>query len=422
MTGTIATILRAPFTARTWNDTAFLVLGIVTGAIAFGVSVAFWSFGPLLVLTVLGWPLVLLAFYLMRGTAELDRRRAAIVLGEPLRGRYRRPPNGRFLSRFATAFRDPQTWADSLWLFLAGPIGLAGAIVATSFWLVGIGSVTAPLWWWAVPDGEQHGVRTIGIPLDSWANAGYTAAAGIGVLLVAPWAIRGLTFVIVALLRALLAGKRAALEERVDELTETRAGVVNVQAEELQRIERDLHDGAQARLVAVAMGLGLAREKLESDPAAAQSLVVTAHEEAKTAIRELRDLVRGIHPSILTDRGLEPAVQALVARSPVPAALSVDLGRRLPTAVEACAYFVVNEALTNVAKHSGARRCDVSVDDDGKRLRISVRDDGVGGADASAGSGIAGLERRVRALDGTLEVTSPPGGPTVLVAEIPCES
>jgi signal transduction histidine kinase len=203
---------------------------------------------------------------------------------------------------------------------------------------------------------------------------------------------------------------------------ETRAGAVDAQAAELHRIERDLHDGAQARLVALALDLGLAREKLETDPDSARVLVESAHEEAKTAIKELRELVRGIHPSILSDRGLDAALTALAARCPVPVALSVRLHGRLPAAVEAAAYFVVNEALANVAKHSGATRCEVDVERANGSIAIEVSDDGRGGASSSLGTGIAGLERRLRSLDGRLVLKSPVGGPTTLRADIPCAS
>jgi signal transduction histidine kinase len=212
------------------------------------------------------------------------------------------------------------------------------------------------------------------------------------------------------------------LVERVDELTRTRRGALDVQASELRRIERDLHDGAQARLVALAMDLGLARERMASDPAAAAALIEGAHEDAKTALVELRDLARGIHPAILTDRGLDAAVSALAARCPVPCTVDVDLARRPPAAVESAAYFTIAEALANVAKHSGARACAITAREQRGRIVVEVRDDGRGGADPGRGTGLAGLRGRVEALDGALTVTSPPGGGTLLRAELPCGS
>lgn len=212
------------------------------------------------------------------------------------------------------------------------------------------------------------------------------------------------------------------LHERVEELERTRAGAVVAQQDELERIERDLHDGAQARLVALAMDLGLAREKLDEDPAAAAALVESAHDEAKVALAELRELVRGVHPVVLTDRGLDAAISALAARSPVPVSLDVDPGGRLSRELEAAAYFVVAESLANVAKHARAEHVWVRIARREGRLEVEVRDDGEGGVEIGAGTGIAGLERRVEALDGTLAVESPVGQGTLVRAEIPCAS
>jgi len=207
---------------------------------------------------------------------------------------------------------------------------------------------------------------------------------------------------------------------RLAELERTRAGAVDSQAAELQRIERDLHDGAQARLVALAMDLGMAQEKLATDPAGAQALVAEAHTEAKRALSELRDLSRGIYPAILIDRGLGPALSSIAASNPVEVALDVDVDQRLPAAAEAAAYFVAVEALTNVAKHSGAAHGRVHVARRGERLHVEVSDDGRGGADAG-GAGLTGLRQRVEALDGTLWVEDLHPG-TRVRAELPCAS
>ena len=213
--------------------------------------------------------------------------------------------------------------------------------------------------------------------------------------------------------------REAEATERIEVLQETRAGAVDAQAAELRRIERDLHDGAQARLVALAMDLGLAKEKVED--AEVREQVTRAHEEAKRAIVELRDLARGIHPAVLTDRGLEAALGSLAGASRLPVELHVDAEGRLDPALEAAAYFTVAEALANAAKHSGATsvRIDVSRRDD--LLSVRVADDGIGGADPD-GEGITGLRRRVEAHDGRLSVDSPPGRGTILTAELPCGS
>jgi signal transduction histidine kinase len=216
-------------------------------------------------------------------------------------------------------------------------------------------------------------------------------------------------------------GERAELAQRVDMLTRTRAGAVDVQAAELQRIERDLHDGAQAKLVALAISLGLAEEKLEDDPEGARKLVASARDEAREALTELRDLARGIYPPVLQDRGLGAAVRALAAQSPLAVEAAVELDRRLPPPIEAAAYFVVAEALANAAKHARAANASVLVTLESGVLALTVGDDGAGGADPN-GSGLSGLRKRVEALDGTFTLESPAGGPTILRAEIPCAS
>jgi signal transduction histidine kinase len=214
---------------------------------------------------------------------------------------------------------------------------------------------------------------------------------------------------------------QARLSARLVELVESRAGALAVHSAELRRIERDLHDGAQARLVSIALRLALAERRMDSDPAFAAGLVRQAREGAEEATGELRDLIRGLYPPLLADRGLVTAVEALAARSPVPVAVTVDArtAERLPAAVESAAYFAVSEALTNIARHSGAGQAtlDLSLDED--RLVIAVADDGTGGADESRGTGLCGIRRRVTAFDGQFSLTSPAGGPTVLTIRLP---
>jgi signal transduction histidine kinase len=226
-----------------------------------------------------------------------------------------------------------------------------------------------------------------------------------------------------ALARAMLEPSRTVvLTQRVDALTESRADVVDAADAERRRIERDLHDGAQQRLVSLAMNLGMARASLaDADPRALEALTA-AHDEAKLALTELRDLVRGLHPAVLDDRGLDAALSGIAARSPVPVRLSVAVPQRPSRTVEAVAYFVVAEALTNVAKHAGARSVEVRVSTSDGRLRLMISDDGRGGADPARGTGLRGLAQRVGSVDGSLDVSSPLGGPTVIRAELPCES
>src|SRR6266487_3019028 len=256
------------------------------------------------------------------------------------------------------------------------------------------------------------------------AAAGAAAcAAAVALLLAAPWAARLVTRADEASARALLGPSRSEeLALRVESLARSRADVVAATDAERRRIERDLHDGAQQRLVSLAMNLGMARERFAGDPQAARTLLDEAHDEAKRALAELRDLARGIHPAVLADRGLDAAISALAARSPVPVEVGVDLRDRPPGAIESTAYFVVAEALANVAKHAAATHAQVRITKQGGRLVVEVRDDGVGGADPAGGSGLAGLADRVASIDGRLTVASPQGGPTVVRAELPCGS
>jgi signal transduction histidine kinase len=261
---------------------------------------------------------------------------------------------------------------------------------------------------------------TVGFSAALWLFlVGIWALAGAGYFWPA-WPLLGLAALLIAL-AALAATRRGQLEERIEQLEETRAGAVGVHEAELRRIERDLHDGAQASLVALGMNLGMAEQKLRTDPAAARELLAEARRGAGAALDELRDLARGIHPPVLGDRGLEAAVAGLASRSPVHVALSAHLGQRPSAAVETAAYFVVAEALANAGKHAGATRLDIRMWRDGDALVVEVEDDGRGGADPS-GHGLTGLRQRVEALDGTLEVTSPPGGPTTVRATLPCAS
>jgi signal transduction histidine kinase len=205
----------------------------------------------------------------------------------------------------------------------------------------------------------------------------------------------------------------------VEHLAQTRAGVVDAADAERRRLERDLHDGTQQRLVALAMNLGMARAQVTTAEQAQQA-IAEAHEDAKAALFELRNLIRGLHPAVLEDRGLDAALSGVIARMPIPVRLSTDLARRPPPVIEAVAYFVVSEALTNVAKHAQASQAEVFVQQAADRLHIIVSDDGVGGADPSRGTGLAGLAKRAASVDGTFEIASPPGGPTLLTVDLPC--
>jgi signal transduction histidine kinase len=310
------------------------------------------------------------------------------------------------------------------------------AFAVTAIWAMTGGSFW-PIWVWyslAIPFGLNAALfGAAHVKRGRWRKFAFHAAVSgwVSATLVLTWAMAGsdafwptIPVVCLAMLLALHAvlaamwGGDQELVERVDELTRTRRGALDVQAHELRRIERDLHDGAQARLVALTMQLGRAEARLDDNPEAAE-LVREARGEAKEAIAELRDLARGIAPPVLADRGLPAAVEAVAARSAIPATVDARLARRPPPVVETAAYFVVAESLTNAARHAGSAAL-VRLTRSRGRLVISVSDDGPGGADP-AGGGLTGLRHRVEAIDGTLAVHSPPGQGTMIRAELPCE-
>jgi len=411
-----------PFRVRTWHELAYLLSGGITAAIAFGVVLAGTIAGVLLALLIVGLPVLVGIAYAFRLVADVERRRAQLVLGAPVERLYADASGTGVLLRLRIVWTDSQTWKDYLWLALLSVIGFGFGVAAATLWATTLYALSLPIWWWAVPHSALPDIGS-SWTVDTWRRVGLVFGGGAVGLVLTAWICAGLARGEALLARALLAPtERARLRVRVEELASTRAAAANVQANELRRVERDLHDGAQARLVAVSMELGRAREKMETDPGAARALVEAAHEETKTALAELRELVSGMYPAILTDRGLDAALSGIAARCPVPVSLDVAVGERLPPAVEVAAYFVVAESLTNVAKHSGANHARVRIHRDGQTLTIEIGDDGHGGANAAAGTGIAGLEDRVAALDGTLRVASPVGGPTTVLVEIPCAS
>jgi signal transduction histidine kinase len=400
-------------------DTVYLVLALPMGILTFTVVVTGWSLALGLLVTLIGIPVAMATIHLSRGMAWLERRRAALVLGRPIQGVYRAPASGRVIDRLKALFSDPSTWKDLAWHLLLLPVGIADFTIAVTAWSASLGLVSMPAWWWALPESDPTDLGLFQV--DSWGYAVLACAIGILALPLAAALVRGTAAASASLSRVVLGPSRGQLEQRVEVLAQTRAGAVDAAAAELQRIERDLHDGAQARLVALALDLGMAEERFERDPAGARELVEKARGEAKLAMGELRDLARGIRPALLAERGLAEAISALAARTPLPTTVEVDLDGRLPAPVELAAYFTVAEALTNAVKHAEATSARVHVWRDGDRVRVEVRDDGRGGADAH-GHGLDGLSKRLAALDGTLAIASPHGGPTVLYAEVPCAS
>ena len=324
--------------------------------------------------------------------------------------------------RVTDALRDPAVRRELAWLPVHATFGFAVGIFALSLPLSAVQDLSYPLWFNLVPPGEG----APGIPVwnvDSFVESLGVALAGVGWLVVLVGAGGWLSRVQAWPGRRLLAplpGTDLAL--RVAQLTATRAAALDAHAAELRRIERSLHDGTQNRLVGVTVLLGAARRALTRDPVAGAELLDRAQQAAEQALAELRTVVRGILPPVLDDRGLPGALDGLVAGCALPCTLDVDLPVRCAVSVEATAYFVVAEALTNAVRHSGATKVSVSVRVDGARLLIRVDDDGRGGAAESAGSGLAGIRRRVEAYDGRLTLTSPPGGPTTIDVELPCGS
>ncbi|MFE4975618.1 histidine kinase [Kitasatospora sp. NPDC056651] len=306
------------------------------------------------------------------------------------------------------------TWRQALYHLAVGPLLALGALAVLYAWAAALVLATVYAWIWLLPAGTELRADLAG------QDVLFTVG---GVLLLAVLSVPGtqLARLEVWAARWLLGPDRAeALERRVEEIAESRAGLVDAVDAERRRIERDLHDGAQQRLTSLAMNLGLARRTLKDVSPEAMRVIVDAHEEAQAAIDELRDLVRGLHPAVLEDRGLDAALSGIAARAPLPVRLAVDLAERIAPTVEAVAYFTVSEALTNVAKHAKANRVDLSVRTAAGRLRLVISDDGVGGADPARGTGLTGLRKRAASVDGTLSVLSPLGGPTTITVELPC--
>ncbi|MFF4317117.1 sensor histidine kinase [Streptomyces sp. NPDC001568] len=369
--------VRPAFDVVTWKEIAYLLSNLPVALIGFVYTVVMISTAGGLSVTAIGLPLLACVLYGSRQLGKLDRARARALLGvrvdepTPLPGPKR---SGGFFAWLWAAVKDPVAWRTVLYELVRLPWGVLTFTVALTGLFV--------LW-----------------P-------------------VLPYVVRGLANVDRAMVRGLLSPSDE-LERRIAALESGRGVVVDTAAADLRRIERDLHDGAQARLVALAMGLGLAKEKLLEDPEGAAAMVDEAHGEVKLALQELRDLARGIHPAVLTDRGLDAALSSVASRCVVPVKVAVDLPGRPAEAIEGIAYFVVSELLQNVSKHARARGASVEVWRSQKRLLIRVSDDGRGGARLSGGTGMAGLAERLGAVDGVFLLDSPEGEGTVVTAELP---
>jgi signal transduction histidine kinase len=400
------------------------VLGMLALSIFdFAVWVAGVTATASLLVMIVGFFVWLLTAYAFRLQAGVGRRFAGWYRREPIQGVYREPSQRGVLPRLRTVTGDPQTWKDGGWLIVSSIAGFAMGVTALTATAVVIGYIVMPVWWWAIPDPHtQYGTLNLGIyTVTSTGWAFVTTAIGLALLPLALLLNRGVATAHAAVAaKALGPSDEQRLKARVRELASTRSGAVEAAQEQLERIERDLHDGAQARLVALAMELGMADEDLTRDPEAARAAVRKARDEALVALGELRDLSRGLRPALLEERGLVTAIDALGQRSAMPVRVTTtgDV-EDVPEAVKTAAYFVVAEALTNAVKHGGGSDARVSVERGAPGLIVTVSDDGTGGADPE-GAGLAGLTKRTRALDGRLDISSPPGGPTVVRAEFPC--
>ncbi|MEC4018843.1 sensor histidine kinase [Streptomyces sp. H27-D2] len=416
--------LRAPFEGRAWREFLYLFLSLPMAIVMFTFAITTVSVSAGLLVTFLGVPLLALGLAGCRGLGAVERSRARALLGldvgapQPVR-----PKGGGPMAWVGAMLKSGASWRHLLYCVLHFPWAVFAFTFSVTFWSVGWALLSYPLWKWTFPMYlGQSGIQLYGddnhaFHLDTPFEIALTSGIGLVLVMAGPWVIRGLTQVDRALVSGLLGPSKLA--SRVWELESDRGTVVDTAAADLRRIERDLHDGAQARLVALAMGLGMAKEKLLEDPEAAAKMVDEAHGEVKIALQELRDLARGIHPAILTDRGLSPALSALAARCTVPVQAIVDLPARPAPAIEGIAYFTVSELLQNISKHAQARHATVDVWRSENRIMVQVTDDGRGGADATSGSGLAGLAERLDAVDGILVVDSPVGGPTAITAEFP---
>lgn len=415
----LRTVLRPWREASTWWTFVHLTLD---GFLGYFTTMFVIMILTVAVSTVVVFPLALLVvwvgFLVARGLAQFERTRYAALLGLDLTDVS--PPLGGTSAwrRFLERFRSGARWREWLYLLFHLPIGVFGSAVNLAVWSGALATATMPLYVTRLPrDRADFGPFTIGTGPGLW----IASVTGVVLVLAAPWVTRALGRLSGAYASATLGwSRRRDMAEQVERLEASRVAAVDSAESERRRIERDLHDGAQQRLIAAAMDLGSARERIGTDPEAAAPLVANAHEEVKAAMKEIRDLVRGVHPVILEDRGLDAALSAVVARATVPVTLSVDVPRRPSPAIESAAYFIVSEALTNVARHSHAKSARVQVVRQGDRLVIVVDDDGVGGAEPARGTGLRGLDERVRSLGGRFQILSQPGGPTTLIAELPC--
>ena len=426
-------VIETPFTQRTWSELLFLVAGFPIAFVGFGFVGFTLLTGAVLVITFVGFAIIGISVRGARGFGGMQRKLADALLGDRVEEPEPFAPRPGYLGWLQSALRDRTGWKAIVYLGVKVPLSILAFFVAFSLWWDALRCLTYPIWGMA----NHGGLAEWGVTQVFFRPSYLSPGSGGGVLValatvitgaffffLAPWPVRFFVYLDRLLMHALLSPDAMAV--RVRTLEHARAQTVDASAATLRRIERDLHDGTQAQLVALAMRLGLAKEKLADgehlDLDQVRDLVNVAHRGAKEAIVELRDLARGIHPPAL-DVGLEGALATLAARSTIPTDLAVTVAERPSPAIEAIAYFCVAELMANVAQHAHASRASISCAQQGRWLRLVVRDDGIGGAQAvstgSSSSGLNGLADRVRTVDGNIEVTSPTRGPTVVTVDLP---
>ena len=360
---------------------------------------------------------VLLALALTPALTAGQRRRYRALAGRDL-PRAAGPEGGRNWTSALRRLASRSLWRQACYHAVAGPLLAVLELAVLAVWVAAVAAASIYVWIWALP--SQWSISDLGYS----PQAAYITAGGVALMFLGPRPTGALLRLDARTAEVLLGPSRTEkLTRRVADLAESRAGVLDAADAERRRIERDLHDGAQQRLVSLAVNLGLARSTLADLPEDARTVIDEAHREAKAAIAELNNLVRGLHPAVLDDRGLDAALSGVAGRLPIPVRVAVDLRQRPSATAEAVAYFVVSEALTNVVKHARATQADVTVKRIGETVLVMVADDGEGGADLSAtggGTGLAGLAKRVASVDGKLTCRSPAGGPTVITVELPC--
>jgi signal transduction histidine kinase len=416
----IRAFLLSPIHPATWAATAGILAGLFIEITAFGIVAGLFSAGASTLFFVIGVVFIGLAIEAARIAARIERGRATWADPRPLTAHRYPPLRGGWREVLRAEFASESRWRDVLYVGVNLPLAIVEFAVIGGLWVATLALLTMPAWF---GPGEADFITRMG-----WfgGQTGVAAAAGftLGVVLLPVSA--SLSQLVMALHRAVVTGlvctsESHELRRQVETLKESRSAVLETEATELHRIERDLHDGAQQRLVMLTIDLGLASERIDNDPVGAKQLILDGQAQAREALAEIRDLVRGIAPPILVDRGLIAALQSIAGRGPVPTSLVSTLapGERLSPITERAAYFVVTEALANVGKHSGATRCEVRIRREAGDLIVEVWDDGVGGARLEPGGGLSGLDSRIAGVDGRFSVSSPPGGPTAVRAEIP---